>query len=409
MNSLFRKYFLSISPRAFIELINQFSAVISLPLIVYSLNIEAYGFFTFFIFLVYFFSTLSNWGLPVHIMERKAKDSKYYYKISQYFFLINTFQLLGLITTILILLISLQYKFNIFIYDQINLIALILLAILYLFNPIQLMQALGVMNKLIIPNLISRIVFLYLIVIFRDNLDINLLINIFLISTVIPIGYSYLLIFKKFNFLFKNFRLDMSFCIDLIKISKNTIFLFLANNYFLIFISFLASFKYDIYQLAILNFLIQLYRPGLAMVELLMRLTWQASINIFNKEQKKIEFFIVIILITAFLTLSIFGYNLFILIFSEIHLIELWPQVKLLLYLLCLDTFYFYISYIHLYKKINNLYQSELIILNTYWIQFITIFFFIFFNFEIIHLISTYFICKSLQTIYLIFKTKKII
>ena len=56
----FLKQFNNISKRVSIELVNQITAIISLPMIVNGLEFEIYGFFTFCLFFYELFVNISN-------------------------------------------------------------------------------------------------------------------------------------------------------------------------------------------------------------------------------------------------------------------------------------------------------------------------------------------------------------
>lgn len=402
----FFKQFNNISKRLSIELLNQITAIISLPIIVNGLEFEIYGFFTFCLFFSYLVGSISGWGIHVHIIESLAAKEIDKNKINSYIFVSIIFRFIGLIFYILVILIFSKYIFQVININQQSFIILFIFAFLIIFNPLELIQAFGKIEKILIPNIIGRMLFLILLFIFRENLNFSLLIYFFIIMMIMPFILGYYFIWHKLDF--NNFigSKKIQIISKTIKKSRNTIFLFLENHYFFFVLSFILSLKLDLNEITIFNFLIQLFRPGLALVEMSMRLAWQmiASDMMINKNLLGIS--VALLLIVTFLLASIFGYSLFGFVISNQNFLILWPEIKFILYILCFEVLYFFVIYIFLYQKYSSVNQIENIILPFLWLKIALIPLIFFLDLTILNIFMLYGLIKIIQILLILIKSK---
>lgn len=402
----FFSQFRNLSNRVSIELVNQITAIISLPLIVNGLEFEIYGFFTFCIFFSYLVGSISGWGIHVHIIESLASKDIDNKKINNYVSVSIVLKFIGLIFYISGIIFFSNFVFEIISISHQSFFILFILAFFIIFNPLELIQAFGKIDKVLIPSIIGRLLFLILLFIYRDNLNFSLLIYFFIIMMILPFIIGYFVIWNNFNFI--NFISSKKFTIicGILKKSKNTIFLFLENHYFFIILSFILSLKLDLYQIAIFNFLIQLLRPGLALIEMSMRLAWQAIITDVSIKKNFLGLFLALLLILTFLLTSIFGFSLFDLVISNKSLLDVWLEIKWILYILCIEVVYFYIIYIYLHLKYHLVNQTEKIILPFLWLKFLLIPLFFFSDFTILNMFKLYGLIKITQILLILIKVK---
>ena len=396
----------NLSKRLSIELINQITAIISLPLIVNGLEFETYGFFTFCLFFSYLMGSISGWGIHVHIIESLASNKIDKDKINNYVSVSIVLKFIGLILYILGVLFFSNFVFQTLNISQQNLFILFILAFLIIFNPIELIQAFGKIEKILLLSIIGRLLFLLLLFIYKDVLNFSLLIYFFIIMMILPFVLGYNLIWDKINFI--NFLTVKNFSIifGIVKKSKNTIFLFLENQYFFIILAFILSFKFDLYEIAIFNFLIQLFNPGLKLVEMSMRLAWQTIIKDAKIKKNLLSTFLVLFLISFFLLTSIFGFSLFSLIISNQSLLDVWQEIKLILYILCIEVIYFNIIYVYLYEKYNQVNQTENIIFPFLWLKIVIIPLIFFLDLNILNIFLLYGLIKVVQILLILIKVK---
>lgn len=402
-NSIIFSQFFLISKRVSIELTNQITAIISLPLIVNGLDFEIYGLFTFCLFFSYLMGSISGWGIHVHIIESLAAKKIDKNKINNYISVTIILKLIGLLVYILGIFIFSSFIFQTSDINQHDFLILLVLAFLIIFNPLELIQAFGQIEKIFIPSIIGRIIFLILLFFFKDNLSFSLLIYLFIIMMILPFILGNYFIWNKFNFTTLN---QIPLVFGVLKKSKNTIFLFLENHYFFIILSFVLSFKLNLYDIAIFNFLIQLFRPGLALVEMSMRLTWQVIIKNTTIKQNFFSLFLALLLILTFLLTSIFGFSLFNFVISNQSLLVVWPEIKFILYILCIEVVYFYLVYIYLYQKHNFINQTEKIILPFLGLKFLLIPSVFFLELTILNIFMLYALIKIIQIILIFVKVK---
>lgn len=396
----------NLSKRVSIELINQITAIISLPLIVNGLEFEIYGFFTFCLFFSYLMGSISGWGIHVHIIESLASNKIDKDKINNYVSVSIILKFIGLILYILGVLFFSNFVFQTLNISQQSLLILFVLAFLIIFNPLELIQAFNKIDKILFPSIIGRLLFLILLFIYKDNLNFSLLIYFLIIMMVLPFVLGYNFIWNKFNFVNFLTLKKLSLIIAISKKSKNTIFLFLENHYFFIILAFILSFKLDLYELAIFNFLIQLFNPGLKLVEMSMRLAWQTIITDAKTKKNLLSTFLVLFLISLFLITSIFGFSLFSLVISNQSLLDVWQEIKLILYILCIEVIYFYIIYIYLYEKYNLVNQTENIIFPFLWLKIVIIPLIFFLDLNILNIFLLYGLIKVVQILLILIKVK---
>ena len=404
------KYFFNrlqnISKRISIELINQITAVISLPLIVNGLDLEVYGFFTFCIFLSYLIGTISKWGMHIHIIEELSQKNINWETVNNFISIIFLLKLLGLIFYLLIIIFFSNVIFHLHAINLQSYFFLFLLAFLMIFNPLEIMQALGKIDQVIIPSLIGRLFFLFLLFYFRDQLSFILLIHLFIIMIIFPflVGYFSLRQYLKLDFLLRSNSFSLIY--DSLKKTRNTILIFLENHFFFICLSFILSFKYNLYEIAIFNFLIQLFRPGLALIDMSMRLTWQSFIIDKHQNNALFPLYIAILMIIVFITISIFGFNLFEFVIYNQDFLNLWPEIKKILYILCIEVIYFYICYIYLYQKFNFINKTEKIILPFLWLKIMLFPLCFFLDFSIVNIFNLYLSIKIIQIFLILIKVQ---
>lgn len=396
----------NLSKRVSIELINQITAIISLPLIVNGLEFEIYGFFTFCLFFSYLMGSISGWGIHVHIIESLASNKIDKDKINNYVSVSIILKFIGLILYILGLLFFSNFVFQTLNISQQSLLILFVLAFLIIFNPLELIQAFNKIDKILFPSIIGRLLFLILLFIYKDNLNFSLLIYFLIIMMVLPFVLGYNFIWNKFNFVNFLTLKKLSLIIAISKKSKNTIFLFLENHYFFIILAFILSFKLDLYELAIFNFLIQLFNPGLKLVEMSMRLAWQTIITDAKTKKNLLSTFLVLFLISLFLITSIFGFSLFSLVISNQSLLDVWQEIKLILYILCIEVIYFNIIYVYLYEKYNQVNQTENIIFPFLWLKIVIIPLIFFLDLNILNIFLLYGLIKVVQILLILIKVK---
>lgn len=396
----------NLSKRVSIELINQITAIISLPLIVNGLEFEIYGFFTFCLFFSYLMGSISGWGIHVHIIESLASNKIDKDKINNYVSVSIILKFIGLILYILGVLFFSNFVFQTLNISQQSLLILFVLAFLIIFNPLELIQAFNKIDKILFPSIIGRLLFLILLFIYKDNLNFSLLIYFLIIMMVLPFVLGYNFIWNKFNFVNFLTLKKLSLIIAISKKSKNTIFLFLENHYFFIILAFILSFKLDLYELAIFNFLIQLFNPGLKLVEMSMRLAWQTIITDAKTKKNLLSTFLVLFLISLFLITSIFGFSLFSLVISNQSLLDVWQEIKLILYILCIEVIYFYIIYVYLYEKYNQVNQTENIIFPFLWLKIVIIPLIFFLDLNILNIFLLYGLIKVVQILLILIKVK---
>ena len=399
----FFKQFKNISKRLSIELINQITAIISLPLIVNGLDFEIYGFFTFCLFFSYLMGSISSWGIHVHIIESLAAKKIDKNKINNYTSVTIILKLIGLLVYILAIFIFSSFIFQTLNIDLQSFLMLFIMAFLIIFNPLELIQAFGKIEKIFIPSIIGRIIFLILLFFLKDKLSFSLLIYLFIIMMILPFTLGYYFIWNKFNFINLN---QFPLVFEVLRKSKNTFFLFLENQYFFIILSFVLSFKLNLYEIAIFNFLIQLFRPGLALIEMSMRLAWQVIITDVRIKQNFLGPFLALLLILTFLLTSIFGFSLFNLVISNQSLLGVWPEIKFILYVLCIEVVYFYLIYIYLYQKYNFVNQTEKIILPFLGLKLLLIPSVFFLELTILNIFMLYALIKIIQIILIFIKVK---
>ena len=403
----FFSFIFSISPRVIIEIFNQLTALLSLPVIINTLNLSEYSFFTFIFFLSHLLFYISNWGIQSHLSEEISKNNFNQNKII--YFLLVFVTLCFSSCLIFIIIFSLSYFTSLKIY--ISNYQIVLLSLFFvlnmIFNPINILHAMNLINKILIPSIFNRILFLFLIFYFRDSLDLKLTILIFIIPTIFINFYGFVLIFLKIKTYF-HFKLsfDLQSIFKLIKKTKNSFILNFFNSYFLIFISCILIFKLQSTQLAVFNFLIQLYRPGIALIEMTMRSSWQVFLKS-EKSTRKLIIFIPITLIFIFLITSFYGEFLFNKVIYSYEYRDLWPFVRVILYLLCLETIYYYLIFITLYDFFRDLIKVEKIILSSLFFHLILIIFILSFELSIINIIVFYIFSKIAQIFFILFKTLK--
>lgn len=392
--------------RISIELLNQITAVISLPLIVNGLDLETYGFFTFCIFLSYLLGTISKWGIHIHIIEELSRKDIKWETIKNYISVILLLSLIGLIFYILIIIFFSNVIFHSLDISNQSYFFLFLLSFLTIFNPLELSQALGKIDKLIIPSLIGRLLFLILLFFLKDQLNFTVLVYLFILMIILPFIAGYISIWQ---YLSSDFFLKINYIsiiYDCIKKSKNTIMIFLENHYFFICLSFILSFKYDLYEIAIFNFLIQLFRPGLILIDMSMRLTWQSLIIDKHQNNNLSPLYIALLMIIVFITISIFGFNLFEFVIHNQDFLNLWPEIKKILYILCIEVIYFYICYIYLYQKFNFINKTEKFIFPFILLKIMLIPFCFFLDLSIANIFNIYISIKIIQIFLILIKVR---
>lgn len=406
---MFIKYFYQLSnifKRVSIELINQITAIISVPLIVNGLEFEIYGFFTFCLFFSYLVETLSGWGIHVHIIESLSANKIDKNKINNYIFVSIILRFIGLIFYTIGMLFFSKFIFQEININQQSLLILFVLAFLIIFNPLELIQAFGKIEKILIPSIVGRLLFLILLFIFKDDLNFSLLICFFIIMMILPFILGYYFIYHKLDFTNFISLKKIRIISETVKKSKNTIFLFLENNYFFIILSFTLSLKLNIYELAIFNFLIQLFRPGLALVELSMRLAWQTISSDLTINKNFLSISVTLFLIVTFITTSIFGYSLYGFIISNQIFLSLWVEIKFILYILCIEVLYFFVIYIYLYQKYMVVNQIENMILPYLWLKILIVPLIFFLDLTILNIFRLYGLIKIIQILLILTKVK---
>lgn len=308
-----------------------------------------------------------------------------------------------------IIIFSLIYFTSLKVY--INDFQIVLLSLFFvlnmIFNPINILHAMNLINKILLPSIFNRILFLFLIFYFRDTLDLKLTILIFIISIIFINFYSFFLIFLKIKTYFQyKLSFDLQDIFKLIKKTKNSFIVNFFNAYFLIFVSCMLIFKLQSAQLAVFNFLIQLYRPGIALIEITMRSSWQVILKS-ERSMSKLIIFIPITLIFIFLITSFHGEFLFNKVIYNFDYRNLWPLVRVVLYLLCLETIYYYLIFITLYDLFRNLIKVEKIILSSLFFQLILIISILSFELSVINIIVLNIFSKIAQIFFILFKILK--
>ena len=390
-----------------IEIFNQLTALLSIPVIINTLNLGEYSFFTFIFFLSHLLFYLSNWGIQSHLSEEISKNKFDQNKIIYFLFTYVTLCFSSCLIFFIIFFLSYFTSLKVFISD----FQIVLLSIFFIlnmiFNPINILHAMNIINKILIASIFNRILFLFLIFYFRDSLDLKLIILIFLISIILINFYGYVLIFLKIKTYFQyKLSFDLQGIFKIIKKTKNSFILNFFNSYFLIFISCILIFKLQSTQLAVFNFLIQLYRPGIALIEMTMKSSWLLILKS-DRSTRKLIIFIPFFLISIFLITSFYGDVLFNKVIYNHEYRDLWPLVRFILYLLCLETIYYYLIFISLYNKLRDLFKVEKIIISSLYFQIITIFSIIFFELSVISIITLYIFSKISQIFFILFKAFK--
>lgn len=198
--------------RITIVLINQFSIIISIFLLANNADIKTFGQLSISFILINIVWVFTEWGFTNYSIENYKNDKNLNYFIS----------------VILIIKLSGCFLFSILLYYLIkfelieipvNFYYSIIPAIVFTsINPIWIFQIQNTVSKIIIPTLISRIIFLCHIIFFFDNLHPHHALLAQSFSTFITVLYSYVLLFKVHKF-------------SLMKIAFKDMFIFLARSY----------------------------------------------------------------------------------------------------------------------------------------------------------------------------------
>lgn len=401
-----KRYLSKISPRITIEIYGKLTAFISFPLIVSILSNEDYGYFAYCIFFIYIIETVAKWGFAPQMVEDLY--SKFKSNALDYYIISLIFNIISVFIFFLILIFFIQN----YIFDQ-NFIILFLVffnSIIIIFNVNNFIQALDLTHKILIPSILFRSLYLFSLFYFQKYIDLQLLLILYVIPYIIINIYGHFLIVQfiklkkilKYKFIFENI-------FGYIKYSFNTFLNIILLRYHFFIIIIILSINATIEEIAIYTFLFQLYRPGLTLIELIMRLFRQTNLIIKNNSIKY-DILLSISLILFFLIIFSFGFELYEYVFQKSEFIIYWKLVKIILITLCIDVLFIYLNFVNFPHYFGNLKKIDSISIMSFSLLIypITI---IFFNYSLEYLLYSILIMKILQvafiSIYAKLKLKK--
>lgn len=389
-------YIKTVSPAIILEVLSQVIAVVSIPIIIINLSIKDYTIFSSLMILIMIFQQISIWGLSANINEELPKSKQKEYSISQYF--ISNFYM-QLISIIIFIIIIINYNsfFPLYVENKILLAAFICF-FFTIFNQMSIIQALDLLHKYLWILIISKFVFLVILISFIDKLGTSGLLLLYGLSNFPLLIISYLELIKK-NLL--KFELRSQFFINpiyLIINSTKTHIITLTNSHFFSIFAFISSFFWPAAQLANLNFLTQLFRPGSNISEIFFRLTRLS----YNLGQRKPLFFknssLLIILFFLFSLITIFGepiYKFF--IRGEFSLI--WNEVSILLIIIFLNIMQKLLLYDYFPRK-TSFHKTQNLNLKLIIFNILPIIYIIFFSSELSIFLLVIIVSLILQLIF---------
>ena len=304
-----------ITSRSAIIIFNQLSLIIVIPILASRLSLENFGQVAIAMTIAQLIWVVSDWGIQNYSIEiwKKFEDTNQKNNFISSFLLLNiSISILSLILIFILIkseILNLSLLFFIF-----NIPSVLFGALL----PIWFFQVIKKPDELILPTLISRILYLLLVVMFVQNDDSAhwvLLIQGLMLAIITL--YGYLKMFTKYSF--KIDRVKLIEVIELFKIGKKYLLNLILNSQ----INTLWAFGLSIFggPLAMSMYTIgdQLYRAGSAFTNVIAQIV---RINYIEESLNKVKpiviFFSLIYLIISAL-IYFFAEALILLFFSDLY------------------------------------------------------------------------------------------
>ena len=292
----------NISNRLTVEFINQLSVIITLPIIANSLGINSFAIVSQGMILIHLILLISSWGIDGYSIERLNNSND----IKQRNLIINTFILTRLSLTLFFVIILFVFlKSNFIKLNQEYFWYMLFPIIASSFLPLWFFQAIGKPEKLLLPTLIGRFIFIILIFLFLKN---DNSVNWFFISHGISssiISLFGILILFKMDYKVK--LINFKNIIYYLKESNNHFFLLIVNNQFNTLWATAIIFVGSSTSIAIFNLANQILNAGMGISELVGRVIRQST---YLKEINHLKKIIIIISFLYFLISIFFIYTL---------------------------------------------------------------------------------------------------
>ena len=292
----------NISNRLTVEFINQLSVIITLPIIANSLGINSFAIVSQGMILIHLILLISSWGIDGYSIERLNNSND----IKQRNLIINTFILTRLSLTLFFVIILFVFLKSNFIKLNLEYFWYMLFPIIASsFLPLWFFQAIGKPEKLLLPTLIGRFIFIILIFLFLKN---DNSVNWFFISHGISssiISLFGILILFKMDYKVK--LINFKNIIYYLKESNNHFFLLIVNNQFNTLWATAIIFVGSSTSIAIFNLANQILKAGMGISELVGRVIRQST---YLKEINHLKKIIIIISFLYFLISIFFIYTL---------------------------------------------------------------------------------------------------
>ena len=259
--------FSNISSRIKIIIINQLSVLISLPYIANSLGLENFGLLSISLIIIQLCFTVTEWGFGFYSIEKiKELKNDNYHGINT---LLSSIYFAKIIfITIIFPVIIILYLTNLLPTFSFNILLLTMLGIFFAsLNPLWFYQAINKTEQLVLPTIISRMI--YLIIIFTlVNYENDYLIAIF--AQVIYLGIASIFpIFQIYKLGYNFIKFDYSSSKKLLLETKNYFIASVIQNQTHLILGFLLTFFSNPIQIGLFNIADQLLRAGNAFINII--------------------------------------------------------------------------------------------------------------------------------------------
>ena len=281
--------FKNIFNRLSVESINQITILLTLPFIANSLGIGSFAIVSKGMIIIHLILLISDWGVDGYSIE-KLNYSKDFKERNLF---INSFFLLKLLLILFFIIILFYFlKINLLNLDLSYFSFIVFPILATSFLPLWFFQAIGKTEKLILPTLFGRSIFVILILFFVKNDE---SVKWFFISHGIS---SFIISFCGIIILFKmNYEIKLPNYKNVILHFKNStshFFLLITSNQFNTMWSTAIIFLGNSTSVAIFNLSNQILKAGMGISELIGRVVRQSTFNKNISHLKKVILFIII-------------------------------------------------------------------------------------------------------------------
>ena len=266
-----------------IEFINQISVLITLPIIANNLGLNSFAYISQGLIIMNIILLISSWGVDassIEILNKKIQKKETEIYLSSVFIIRFSLSFLCFIFLYLIIFLNI-YKF-----DFILLLYIFIPIIFTNLIPLWYFQAIGKSEKLLIPTILGRVLFVFIIIYFVKNQE-NI-IWVFIshgISSIVVSVCGLYIIFNKYKFVIPSFEKIFTY----FKSSSSHFLLILMNNHFSSLWSFIILIYGSSTGIAYYNLANYFLKAGMGISEMISRIIKINSYKEFFYKTKQIS------------------------------------------------------------------------------------------------------------------------